>query len=74
MKPALTPRHAWGYTPLMKRSVLLVVAVSLLAFASHAELKIPSSVFTIDELEEAKKEAAEEKEPLVFVYTDPGTT
>lgn len=58
----------------MKRSALLVVAVSLFAFSSHAELKIPSSVFTVDELEEAKLKATEDGEPLVIVYTDPGTT
>jgi len=58
----------------MKCSAILFVAVSLFTFSSHAELKIPSSVFTVDELEEAKLKAAEDGEPLVFVYTDPGTT
>ena len=41
---------------------------------SHAELRVSSSVYTVDELEEAKKEATKEKEPLIFVYTDPGTS
>jgi len=53
---------------------LFAVATMALTFSAHAGLKIPSSVFTIDELAKAKAEAAEDKEPLIFVYTDPGTT
>ena len=41
---------------------------------SQAELKIPRGVFKMDELAEAKAKAAETSKPLVFVYTDPGTT
>jgi len=58
----------------MKRSLILGMLVAGLAATATAELKIPRSVFKMDEIEEAKAEAAEEKEPLVIVYTDPGTT
>lgn len=60
---------------LMKRlfalSALFLFAV---CFSAQAELRIPSSVFTMEELEEAKAEAREEKEPLIFLYTDPAST
>lgn len=58
----------------MKKSLLLCGALLFAMTSSHADLKIPSSVFTIGELEEAKAKAAEDGEPLIFVYTDPGTT
>ena len=58
----------------MKTLVLLaLVSIGWCQFAS-AELRIPSSVFKMDELAEAKLKAAEDEEPLIFVYTDPGTT
>lgn len=57
----------------MKKLSLLVALVFGVSFG-HAELRIPSSVFTMEELEEAKAEAYEEEEPLIFVYTDPGST
>ena len=41
---------------------------------SLAELKIPRSVFRVDQLEEAKEKAAEKEAPLIFVFTDPGST
>lgn len=46
------------------------------AFAGGAlaEIRIPSSVHTLAEIEEAKAEAIKEKKPLVFVVTDPGST
>lgn len=37
-------------------------------------LEIPRHVFTLDKLAEAKAEALEKGEPIIFVYTDPGTT
>lgn len=58
----------------MKKSLLLCGALLFAMTFSQAELKIPSSVFTMDELEEAKAKAFEDEEPLIFVYTDPGTT
>lgn len=57
------------------KKLVLCFSISLLAASwAHAELKIPSSVFTMEELEEAKAEAMEKEEPLIFVYTDPGST
>lgn len=58
----------------MKRIVSLICLCSLLLFAVNADVRIPSSVFNMEELEEAKAEAFEEKKPLIFVYTDPGTS
>lgn len=58
----------------MKRSLLLLCVLAFLPLAGMADMRIPSSVFTVDELEEAKAEALEEEEPLIFVYTDPQTS
>ncbi len=41
---------------------------------AFADLKIPRSVFTMDRLDEAKSEALEKEKPLVFVWTNPGST
>jgi len=46
----------------------------LLSLSAQAEIRVPSSVRTLAELEKAKSEAAGEKKPLVFVVTDPGST
>lgn len=48
----------------------LLIASGLSAFA----LDIPRSVYTVDQLEEAKAEALEDSQPVVFVYTDPTST
>lgn len=37
-------------------------------------LRIPNSVLRMSQLEEAKERAAENEEPLVFLYTNPGST
>ena len=37
-------------------------------------LEIPRSVYTLDKIEEAKAEALENSEPVIFVYTDPAST
>ena len=58
----------------MKKSLLLLGVLALLPLAAKADMRIPSSVFTMEEIEEAKAEALEEEEPLIFVYTDPGTS
>ena len=58
----------------MKRSLFLILVVAGLAGSAAAELSVPRSVFKMDELDEAKSKAAKDKEPLVIVYTDPGTT
>lgn len=52
----------------------VAILSSLLSISAKAELRVPSSVFTIDELEEAKTKAVETEKPLIFVYTDPGST
>ncbi|MBK1833132.1 hypothetical protein [Roseibacillus ishigakijimensis] len=48
----------------------------LLAFSvtSLFGMDLPRHVFTLDKLAEAKAEASENKQPLIFVYTDLGTT
>lgn len=58
----------------MKMLLPLCGFVLLFTISARAELRVSSSVFTIDELAEAKAKAVKEKEPLIFVYTDPGTT
>ena len=58
----------------MRAAAVATLAIFLAVGASQAELKIPRGVFKMDELAKAKAKAAESNEPLVFVYTDPGTT
>jgi hypothetical protein len=53
----------------------LTASVLLLGtLAVQAELEIPRSVFRMDKLSAAKAEAAEASKPLIFVYTDPGSS
>ena len=63
-----------GQSITMKKSLLLLGVLALLPLAAKGDMRIPSSVFTMEEIEEAKAEALEEEEPLIFVYTDPGTS
>lgn len=58
----------------MRKLLLLGIVGSFFPMAIHAEIDIPSSAFTMEEIEEARAEAVEKEEPLVFVYTDPGST
>jgi hypothetical protein len=58
----------------MKMLLSLCGLVLLFTMSARAELRVSSSVFTIDELAEAKAKAVKDAEPLIFVYTDPGTT
>ncbi len=51
-----------------------MIALLLSGHLALAGFKVPKSIFTIDELDEAKQEATADKEPLIFVYTDPGST
>ena len=53
----------------MKIASLLLFSL-IPAFA----LEIPRHVYTLDKLEEAKAEAIEKSEPVIFVYTDPAST
>ncbi len=59
---------------MMKTRLLSTVILMGAAQLAFADLRIPSSVFEMSELDEAKAEAQEKKEPLIFVYTDPGTS
>ena len=63
----------WYFLRGMKAPFFCLIAVGLTA-TLHAELKIPRSVYQIDQLEEAQAEAAEENKGLAFVMTDPGST
>ena len=58
----------------MKCAFMTALALFLVTGFSQAELKIPGSIFKMDELDKAKAKAAENAKPLIFVYTDPGTT
>ncbi len=57
----------------MKKLILLSAIALTVTGHLHAELDIPKSVFTYAELDEAKKEASDKNQPLVFVYTSPTT-
>jgi hypothetical protein len=57
----------------MKYFIPIGLLLGLTHFSS-AEIRIPSSVHTIAEIEEAKAEASKESKPLVFVLTDPEST
>jgi hypothetical protein len=50
-----------------------IISLLLLGVLPALALEIPRHVFTLDKLEEAKAEAIEKNEPIIFVYTDPGT-
>ncbi|SHI46111.1 hypothetical protein SAMN02745181_0169 [Rubritalea squalenifaciens DSM 18772] len=53
----------------------MCVLMSLcMAMTTLAGFKIPSGVYEHTEMKEAIAEAKEEKLPLVFIYTDKGTT
>ena len=62
------------FTFIMKKSFLAAAVLWGVAQVALADLRIPGSVFEIDKLEEAKTKASQEKMPLIFVYTDPGTS
>ena len=58
----------------MRASTIAMLGFFLAVGSSQAELKIPRGVFKMDQLAVAKAQATESAKPLVFVYTDPGTT
>ena len=58
----------------MKTLFVAAAVVAGVTQMSLAELKIPRTVYKVGDLEEAKTKATEKEKPLVFVYTDPGTT
>lgn len=54
---------------------LTCVLLSLaMAASAMAGFKIPSGVFNHNEMDKAISKAQEEELPLVFLYTDKGTT
>lgn len=55
-------------------SIKIAAVMVVLCQLATAELKIPRSVYTLENLEVAKGKAFEEGKPLIFVLTDPGTT
>lgn len=61
--------HALSYDSAMKTGVLLALLLTNLAFAG---LDIPRSMHRLEDLEEAKAEAAAKGEPLVILYTHTG--
>jgi len=59
---------------IMKTTVVLALATFALSPMGFGELKIPRTVFEMEQLDEAKAKAAEDEKPLIFVITDPGTS
>ena len=56
-------------------NVLRLCALSVvLAAVAHAGFKVPSSVYTVDRLDEAVAKAEKEDKALAIVYTNKGTT
>lgn len=53
-----------------KNSLTAILFIILTTFPAIAGFKVPKSVFTIDQLEEAKTKAIKSEKPLVFLYTD----
>ena len=51
-----------------------MLTLAALTHASFGNLTIPRSVFKMADLEAAKTKATENEKPLIFVYTDPGST
>jgi len=53
---------------------LLLSILLLTGMSAMAEIRFPSSSFTIQELAEAQKSAEAKGRPIAFVYTDKNTT
>ena len=68
-----TSSHAGRPFFTMKAFLVATICLLTLCSLSRADLKIPSSVFEMEELDEAKAKAAEKGKPLIFVVTDPNT-
>lgn len=67
--------HAFSCFYLLTTMKAMCVLMSLcMAMTTLAGFKIPSGVYEHTEMKEAIAEAKEEKLPLVFIYTDKGTT
>lgn len=59
---------------LFNRSAMKLLSLLFLGMIPALALEIPRHVYTLDKLEEAKAEALEKSEPVIFVYTDPSST
>ena len=67
--------RASGHTlPHMKTYILAAMVLAGITQLSLANLKIPRSVYQVEDMEEAMATATEKEKPLIFVFTDPGTT
>ena len=51
-----------------------IISLLILSLIPALALEIPRHVYTLDKLEDAKAEAIEKSEPIIFVYTDPAST
>ena len=58
----------------MKTYLLTAIIVAGITGLSLANLKIPRSVYQVEDMEEAMATATAKEKPLIFVFTDPGTT
>ena len=58
----------------MKATAIFAIVTLALSPLGFGELKIPRTVFEMEELDEAKAKAVEDEEPLIFVVTDPGSS
>ena len=58
----------------MKNAIALTLTLAALTHASFGNLTIPRSVFKMADLEAAKIKPTENEKPLIFVYTDRGST
>ena len=56
----------------MKKLLLSIGVLGMLCAVATAGFKVPRYVH--ENLEEAQKEAIEDGKPLVFIYTDPGSS
>lgn len=58
----------------MKKIISTLLASLFCVLFAQAGFEVPRSVYRMDQLKEAKEKAAEKGKPLVFVYSNSGTT
>ena len=58
----------------LRTYILAAMVLAGITQLSLANLKIPRSVYQVEDMEEAMATATEKEKPLIFVFTDPGTT
>jgi Na+-translocating ferredoxin:NAD+ oxidoreductase RnfG subunit len=54
----------------MKKLMLVIPLLLLVAFAAVAEFKLPAGVYRMDELGDARNRAARMKKPIAFLLSD----